>query len=82
MFSLIWMLLIGLVAGWIATRLMGAGNAGVVAMMVVGVVGSFVGPLVIRLFGFKTVQFPASLIAAVLGAILCIAALRYLAPKF
>lgn len=82
MFSLIWMLLIGLAAGWIATQVMGAGKPGVLGMMLVGVIGSFIGPFLIRLVGFKTVGFPGSLIAAVVGAIVCIAAIRYFGPKF
>ncbi|MEO0530472.1 MAG: GlsB/YeaQ/YmgE family stress response membrane protein [Planctomycetota bacterium] len=82
LFSLIWMLLIGLAAGWIATWLMNAGKPGLLGMMLVGVIGSFIGPFVIRLIGFKTVGFPASLVAAVLGAVLCIAAIRYFGPKF
>lgn len=82
MFELIGTLIVGLAAGWAATRLMGAGNAGWLAMLVVGVVGSFVGPWALLLVGFETVGFPGSLIAAVIGAVLCILALRYLAPKF
>lgn len=82
MFGLIWFLLVGLMAGWIATQVMGAGKPGVLGMMLVGVIGSMIGPFLIRVVGFKTVGFPASLIAAVLGAILCIAALRYFGPKF
>lgn len=81
LFSLIWFLLIGLAAGWAGTRLMGAGNANVLTMMVVGVAGSFVGPFVLRILGFKTAAFPATLVAAVIGAVICIAAMRYLGPK-
>lgn len=76
------MLLIGLAAGYLASRFMGAENASVLPMLVVGVVGSFVGPIVIRLLGFKTLGFPGSLIAATVGAALCIAAIRYFGPKF
>lgn len=82
MFSLIWNLLIGLAAGWIASRIMQAGNAGWLSMMVVGVIGSFVGPALLRLIGFSSVGFPATLISATVGAIVCIAALRYFGPKF
>lgn len=81
MFSLIWFLLIGLAAGWAGTRLMGAGGSSVLTMMVVGVVGSYIGPFVLRVIGFKTAGFPATLVAAVIGAVICIAALRYFGPK-
>lgn len=79
--SLMWFLLVGLAAGWAATWLMGAGRAGLLTMMAVGVLGSFVGPFVLRLVGFKTIGFPASLLAAVLGAAICISAIRYFGPK-
>lgn len=81
MISLVWFLLIGLAAGWAGTRLMGAGGAGVLTMMLVGVVGSYIGPFVLRVIGFKTAGFPATLVAAVIGAVICIAALRYFGPK-
>lgn len=82
MFGLIWKLLIGLAAGWIATLLMSANKPGLLGMMLVGVIGSIVGPVLLRVVGFSTVGFPASLIAAVIGAVVCIAAIRYFGPKF
>lgn len=81
MINLIGLLLIGLAAGWAGTRLMGAGGAGVLTMMVVGVIGSYVGPLLFSLVGFKKIVFPASLLPAVVGAVVCIAAVRYFGPK-
>lgn len=82
MFSLIWFLIIGLLAGYLATWFMEAGRAGVLGMMVVGVLGSFIGGFVIRLFGFQAVGFPATLVSATVGAVICIAAIRYFGPKF
>lgn len=79
--SLIWFLLIGLAAGWAGTKIMGAGGAGWLTMLLVGVAGSYIGPFLLRVIGFKTVGFPASLVAAVLGSIVCIALLRYFGPK-
>ena len=82
MFHVIWTLLIGLAAGWIASRVMQAGNAGWLSMMVVGVAGSFVGPALLWLIGLKSFGVAGTLISATLGAVLCIAALRYFGPKF
>lgn len=82
MFSLIWFLLIGLVAGYLATWFMEAGRSGVLGMMVVGVLGSFIGGFVFSVMGFKAVSFPATLVSATVGAALCIAAIRYFGPKF
>ncbi len=82
MFSLIWFLIIGLLAGYLATWFMEAGRAGVLGMMVVGVLGSFIGGLVFSIMGFKAVGFPATLVSATVGAAICIAAIRYFGPKF
>ena len=72
MLDLIGMLLVGLAAGWIASRIMKSGERGVLGMLVVGVVGSYVGGFLINLLGFKAYGLPGTLITAVLGAILCI----------
>ena len=41
--ALISMLVIGLVAGWLASLLVGAGHWGLLGSLVAGVIGSFVG---------------------------------------
>ena len=76
MFSLIHFLLIGLAAGFIASQL-GFGGGGPLKMMIIGVVGSFVGGLLIRLLGFsKSGRVVPEIITAVLGAIVLVILLR------
>lgn len=75
MFSLIYFLLIGLAAGFIAKQVMG-GNAGLVAMLIVGVVGSFLGGFLIRLLGFSKSGTVAEIITAAIGAIVLVMLLR------
>ncbi|MEM9186257.1 MAG: GlsB/YeaQ/YmgE family stress response membrane protein [Planctomycetota bacterium] len=65
--GLIYFLLIGLSAGWIANQVMG-GSSGLLTMLVVGVVGSFVGGFLIRLLGFSKKGPIAELITAAIGA--------------
>ncbi|TGM72551.1 GlsB/YeaQ/YmgE family stress response membrane protein [Leptospira mtsangambouensis] len=72
MFSFIWFLLIGLVAGWLAGRILRGKGFGLIANLVIGVVGSFLGGIVFRFFGFITNNLIAELIVAVVGAILLI----------
>lgn len=81
-FSLIGMLILGLAAGWLANKIMGGGKPGLVGLLVVGVLGSFVGGFVFQLIGFKTVGFPANLITSVVGAVLCILAIRHWGKRF
>ncbi|XDD46560.1 GlsB/YeaQ/YmgE family stress response membrane protein [Leptospira sp. WS39.C2] len=72
MFSFIWFLLIGLAAGWLAGRILRGKGFGLIANLVIGVVGSFLGGIVFGLLGFRSYGIVAELIVAVIGAILLI----------
>jgi uncharacterized membrane protein YeaQ/YmgE (transglycosylase-associated protein family) len=69
--ELILFLVIGGIAGFIASRVMG-GRDDLVFVLIVGVVGAFVGGFLSRLIGLAAYGLPAQLIVATLGAILCI----------
>lgn len=76
-------LIIGLIAGWLASMIMGRGGYGVVGDIVVGVVGAFIGGFVAGLLNLTppSANNPfswASLIFAVIGAIILIAIVRAL----
>jgi uncharacterized membrane protein YeaQ/YmgE (transglycosylase-associated protein family) len=76
-------LIIGLIAGWLASMIMGRGGYGVVGDIVVGVVGAFIGGFVAQLLGLAgpSAGNPfswASLIFAIIGAIILIAIVRAL----
>lgn len=62
-------LLIGLVAGWIATQFMRGGSLGLLGNLAVGVVGAFIGGILFRLLGFAAVGLIGKLITAVVGAV-------------
>ncbi|MCB1776044.1 MAG: GlsB/YeaQ/YmgE family stress response membrane protein [Candidatus Competibacteraceae bacterium] len=66
--DLIGFLLIGLVAGWIATNLMRGSGMGLGGNLVVGVVGAFIGGFLFRLIGFAAVGLIGHLITATVGA--------------
>jgi len=75
--SLIWFLLIGLVAGWIASMLMKDGRHGVLGYIVIGVVGALLGGWLFGVLGiFAGGGLIGSLITAVVGAIILIVLLR------
>ncbi|MCU0986740.1 MAG: GlsB/YeaQ/YmgE family stress response membrane protein [Acetobacteraceae bacterium] len=63
-------LLIGLVAGWLAGRLMKGAGFGLVGNLVLGVVGAFVGGFALRMIGFDAVGLIAELLTATLGAVM------------
>ena len=73
---LIW-LVIGLIAGFVASRVMGAGGYGLIGDIVIGIIGAFLGGLIANLlipdanFGLL-----GSIIVAIIGACILIAVLR------
>jgi len=73
---IIWFLLIGLVAGWLAGQIMKGGGFGILGDMIVGVIGALVGGFIFRLLGIAAYGLLGSLITATVGAIVLIALLR------
>jgi uncharacterized membrane protein YeaQ/YmgE (transglycosylase-associated protein family) len=72
-------LIVGGVAGWLASVLMKTNaQMGILANVVVGIVGSFLGIGIASALGVNAHSAPASWIVAVLGAALLIAVLRAL----
>ena len=77
--NLIVTLIIGGIVGWLASILMKANaQMGIVANIIVGIVGSFLGVFVANALGVKAHTAPASWVVAVLGAALLITLLRAL----
>lgn len=74
--SLLWFLLIGLIAGWLAGQVMRGGGYGVVGDMIVGVIGAFLGGWIFRMLGIATYSLIGSLITAFVGAVVLIVILR------
>lgn len=74
--SLLSFLIIGLVAGWLASRIMRGGGFGLVGDMIVGVVGAFIGGWLFDLLGLTIGGILGSLVMALVGAILLLYVLR------
>ena len=66
--NLIGFLIIGLIAGWIASTFMRGGSMGLGGNLVIGVIGAFVGGFLFRLLGFAAVGLIGQLITATVGA--------------
>ena len=73
---LLWFLLIGLAAGWLAGQIMKGGGFGLVGDLIVGVIGAMLGGVIFRLLGIAAVGMLGSLIMATLGAVVLIFLLR------
>jgi uncharacterized membrane protein YeaQ/YmgE (transglycosylase-associated protein family) len=74
--ALIWFLLIGLIAGWLAGQVMKGGGFGIIGDMIVGVIGAFIGGWLFGLLGISAGGLIGSLITAFVGAVILILLLR------
>jgi len=74
--ALIWFLLIGLIAGWLAGQVMRGGGYGIVGDMIVGVIGAVIGGWLFGLLGIAAGGLIGSIITAFVGAVVLIAILR------
>ncbi len=67
--NLLFFLLVGLVAGWLAGQIMKGRGFGLVGNLIVGVIGAFVGGFIFDALGIAAYGLIGSLIAALVGAL-------------
>ncbi len=70
-------LLVGLIAGGLAARIMGSGS-GLLDDLVLGLVGAFAGGSVVGLLSTSTVAFVGSIVGSAVAAVLALAVSRML----
>lgn len=68
--NIILFLLIGLVAGWLAGKIMKGKGFGLVGNLIVGVIGALIGGFVFDALGIAFAGIVGSLIAALVGALI------------
>ena len=73
---LLWFLIIGLVAGWLAGHLMKGGGYGLIGDLVLGIVGAFVGGWLFGALGIRAGGLIGSLITATVGAVVLVLLVR------
>jgi uncharacterized membrane protein YeaQ/YmgE (transglycosylase-associated protein family) len=74
--SLVLFLVIGLVAGWLASRIMRGGGFGLVGDLIIGVIGAFLGGWLFNLLGISLGGILGALVTALIGAIVLLYLLR------
>jgi uncharacterized membrane protein YeaQ/YmgE (transglycosylase-associated protein family) len=74
--NLILFLLVGLVAGWLAGRIMKGKGFGLVGDLVVGVIGAFIGVWLFGLLGISGGGILGLLVAALVGALVLLYVIR------
>ena len=77
MFWILWVVIVGLIAGWLASKIMKRSGQGRLGDLLLGVVGAVVGGWLIRLVGFSSSGgLIPSVLTATVGAIALIALAR------
>ena len=73
MLWLLWVIIVGLIAGWAAGKIMGGGGYGTLMDIVLGIAGGIVGGFVVHLLGFSSSGGPiSSIVVAIIGAVILI----------
>jgi len=77
MFWLLWIILVGLIAGWATGKIMKGSGYGPLTDIALGIVGAIVGGWIVRLLGFEPMGgLISSIITAIIGAVLLVAIAR------
>jgi uncharacterized membrane protein YeaQ/YmgE (transglycosylase-associated protein family) len=74
--AVIWWLVVGLIAGFLASLVMRGGGYGIVGDIIVGLVGALIGGFLASLVGIGAGGFIGTIIIAFIGACILIAILR------
>ncbi|HEY4383260.1 MAG TPA: GlsB/YeaQ/YmgE family stress response membrane protein [Ktedonobacteraceae bacterium] len=74
--AIIWWIVVGLVAGFLASVVMRGGGYGVVGDVIVGLVGALIGGFLANLVGLGAGGMIGTIIVAFIGACILIAILR------
>jgi uncharacterized membrane protein YeaQ/YmgE (transglycosylase-associated protein family) len=73
---LIWEILIGILAGWIASQLVKGRGLGLLMDLLLGIVGSVLGGFVFGLLGIAAYSLLGRLVMSVVGAVLLLLLVR------
>lgn len=75
--SLLWFLIVGVIAGWLAGKLVKGGGFGLVGDLIVGIVGAFVGGFLFSTFGVSAGGgLLGSILVATIGAVVLLFIVR------
>jgi len=72
---------VGLIAGWLAGMVMSGGGFGIIADIVLGLIGAFIGGIVSGFFVAGEAGFWSSILIAFVGACILIALARIFSPR-
>jgi uncharacterized membrane protein YeaQ/YmgE (transglycosylase-associated protein family) len=76
--GVIWMLIVGGLAGFLAGKIMRGRGYGVIADILIGICGGIVGGMLFGVFGVASIGIIGSLVTATVGAVVLIWIVRQL----
>ena len=79
--DLVWFLITGGLVGWIAGILVTGGGLGILADIVIGIVGAFLGGFLANQFNIAVYGFWGVVAMSVLGAVILLVILRLFSPS-
>src|SRR2546422_6442103 len=74
--NVLWWLVVGLIAGFLASRVMRGGGYGLIGDLVVGLIGAFIGGWLAGFLGLGSNSLIGSIVVAFIGACILIAILH------
>lgn len=80
--AVIWWLVVGLIAGFLASLVMRGGGYGIVGDIIVGLIGALIGGFLASLVGLGSSGLIGTIIIAFIGACILIALLRAVSGGF
>jgi uncharacterized membrane protein YeaQ/YmgE (transglycosylase-associated protein family) len=82
MFTIIWWIIVGLIAGWITGKIMKGSGYGTLMDIVIGIIGALIGGFIMRSLGFSGQGgMIYTIIVAVIGAVILTLILRLISGK-
>lgn len=80
--TVIWWLIVGLIAGFLASVVMRGGGYGIVGDIIVGLIGAFIGGWLFSLLGIGAGGLIGSIVVAFIGACILILLLRLISGGY
>ena len=74
--NVLWWLVVGLIAGFLASRVMRGGGYGLIGDIVVGIIGAFIGGWLAGLLGLGSFGLFGTIVVAFIGACILLAILH------
>jgi uncharacterized membrane protein YeaQ/YmgE (transglycosylase-associated protein family) len=75
---LLWQIAIGILAGWLAGKIMRGRGYGIIIDLLLGIVGSIIGAFVFGLLGLHAYGLVGSIVVATAGAMMLLYLVRHL----